>query len=141
MTSPREIAAVMGGTAVIGSDVRTLRDLGVAIGQGYFLGRPARTPPAVLPRDAADVLADRRLVVLPMPGQLSRPGILRNLVLVKAPAVEPGTTNEEVAAIFQAQPELHALAVVHHGKPVALVNRREFTDHFARLYFREVHGR
>ncbi|MFM9424010.1 EAL domain-containing protein (putative c-di-GMP-specific phosphodiesterase class I)/GGDEF domain-containing protein [Variovorax sp. GrIS 2.14] len=124
-----------------GDDLRTLRDLGVAIGQGYFLGRPARTPPAVLPRDAADVLADRRLVVLPMPGQLARPGILRNLVLVKAPAVEPGTTNEEVAAIFQAQPELHALAVVHHGKPVALVNRREFTDHFARLYFREVHGR
>ena len=34
MTSPREIAAVMGGTAVIGRDVRTLRDLAEVVESG-----------------------------------------------------------------------------------------------------------
>ena len=135
------------GTALVaegiesGDDLRTLRDLGVAFGQGYFLGRPATPAVAVPLADAVDVLKDRRTVAVPVLSQLARPSILRNLTLLKAPAIAPGTTNEEVAAIFQEQPELHALAVVDHGRPVALVNRREFTDHYARLYFREVHGR
>ena len=135
------------GTALIaegiesGDALRTLRDLGVAFGQGHFLGRPASVAISAPTIDALDVLRDRRIIAVPALSQLARPGILRNLTLLKAPPLAPSTSNEEVAAIFQAKPELHALAVVDQGRPVALVNRREFTDHYARLYFREVHGR
>ncbi|RYF66270.1 MAG: EAL domain-containing protein, partial [Comamonadaceae bacterium] len=100
-------------------DLRTLRDLGVVFGQGYFLGRPAPTAAALLQEAALDVLKDRRAVAVPAMNRSARPSILRSLPLLKAPAVSPDTTNEEVATLFRAQPELHALAVVDQGRPIA----------------------
>ena len=43
--------------------------------------------------------------------------------------------------MFHERTELHALAVVDGTQPVALINRQQFMNHYATLYFREVHGR
>ncbi|GKT22182.1 phosphodiesterase [Acidovorax sp. SUPP3334] len=91
--------------------------------------------------ETEDALRDRRVAVLPHLGQNVRPGILRNLIVVQAPTATPDTRNDTVAGLFKAHPELHALAVVDGTRPVALINRQQFMNHYATLYFREVHGR
>ncbi|MDA8454502.1 phosphodiesterase [Acidovorax sp. GBBC 3334] len=122
-------------------DLRALRDLDIPYGQGYLLGRPAPAPFERIDTPALDALRDRRVAVLPHRGQNARPGILRNLLVVHAPTATAETTNDTVAAFFKAHPELHALPVLDGAKPIALINRQQFMNHYATLYFREVHGR
>jgi len=122
-------------------DLRALRDLDIPYGQGWLLGRPAREPRDTVEGPALEVMQDRRVAVLPHLGQTARPGILRSLLVVQAPTASPATSNDAVAAIFHQHTDLHALAVVDGTRPVALINRQQFMNHYATLYFREVHGR
>lgn len=140
------IADVFGTTLVAEGietqdDLRALRDLDIPYGQGWLLGRPAAMARETIEGPALDVLHDRRVAVLPHLGQTARPSILRSLRVVQAPPVTPTTTNDAVAAMFHERTELHALAVVDGTQPVALINRQQFMNHYATLYFREVHGR
>lgn len=140
------IAEVFGTTLVAegietDEDLRALRDLDIPYGQGYLLGRPAQAPRALIEEAAHRTLHDRRVAVLPHQTHAARPGILRNLLVVHAPTVTPDTHNDEVARLFSNHTELHALAVLEGTRPVALINRQQFMNHYATLYFREVHGR
>ncbi len=135
------------GTALVAegieneADLRVIRDLGIAYGQGYFLGLPdGEVSPDIQP-EAGRVLQDTRVAVMPEQRYVARRGQLRHLSVIHAPAVAPTTSNDEVAAIFQAHPELHAMAVVNDERPLAILNRQQFMDHYATLYFREVFGR
>lgn len=122
-------------------DLRVLRDLGITYGQGYLIGRPSTEVfPAILAQ-AVEVLQDSRVAVMPEQRQISRLGHLRNLTLTHAPCASPATTNNEVAAIFHGLPELHAVAIVVDERPVAIINRQQFMDHYATLYFREIFGK
>ncbi len=122
-------------------DLRALRDLDIPFGQGWLLGRPALHARDAVDGPALEVLHDRRVAVLPHLGQMARPSILRSLLVVQAPPVAPSTSNDAVATMFHERAELHALAVVDGTRPVALINRQQFMNHYATLYFREVHGR
>ncbi|AVS61185.1 diguanylate phosphodiesterase [Paracidovorax avenae] len=122
-------------------DLRALRDLDISYGQGYLLGRPGSGPRGRIEAPALDAVRDRRVAVLPHRGQNARPGILRNLLVVHAPTATSETSNDTVAGFFKAHPELHALPVLDGARPVALINRQQFMNHYATLYFREVHGR
>ncbi len=135
------------GTALVAegieneADLRVIRDLGLSYGQGYFMGRPAReVQPAPLPAAAA-VLLDRRVAVMPEQRYIARMGQLRHLSLIHAPTVGRNASNDEVADIFHTHPELHALAVVDEERPLAIINRQLFMDHYATLYFREIFGK
>ena len=140
------IAEVFGTTLVAEGietreELRALRDLDIPYGQGYLLGRPARLPFESIEPVARETLLDRRVAVLPHQGQHARPGILRNLLVLQAPTVEPDTHNDAVAQLFKTHAELHAVAVLEGTRPVALINRQQFLNHYATLFFREVHGR
>lgn len=140
------IADVFGTTLVAEGietrdDLHALRDLDIPYGQGWLIGRPAIAPREAVEGPALEVMQDRRVAVLPHRGQTARPGILRSLLVVQAPTVAPGASNDAVAAVFHKHQGLHALAVVDGTRPVALINRQQFMNHYATLYFREVHGR
>ncbi len=122
-------------------DLRALRDLDIPLGQGWLLGRPAMAPREAVDNAALEVMHDRRVAVLPHMGQTARPGILRSLLVVQAPTAAPTTNNDAVAPLFRQHTDLHALAVVDGSRPVALINREQFMNHYATPYFREVHGR
>jgi len=122
-------------------DLRVLRDLGIAQGQGFLFGPPAPHLLAALPEPVATAISDSRIAVMPHASQTSQPNVLRSLSIIQAPALHPLTPVDEVAAAFQKHPQLHALAVVEGATPVALINRQSFMNDYARLYFREVHGR
>ena len=50
-----------------GDDFKLVRELGIACGQGWFIGRPERAPRDVLPEAAAEACRDARLRVAPTP--------------------------------------------------------------------------
>ena len=121
-------------------DDRALRDLDIpTAGAGCWGGpqpwrvKPSRADPGCAARppvaDAAAPGADRA------PRHLAR-----SLRVVAGPPVTPATTNDAVAAMFHERANC-ALAVVDGTQPVALINRQQFANHHATLYFREVHGR
>ena len=135
------------GTALVAEgietpeDMRVLRDLGIAYGQGYFLGHPNTAPLQYLGTDAHRVLAERQIVVFPELSRATPNGQLRNLALVQAPTVTAKTTNDELATCFLKWPHLHAVALLDQEKPVALINRAQFMNEYSKLYYREVWGR
>lgn len=121
-------------------DLRVLRDLGIAYGQGYFLGRPALAPLEEIGAVAQAAIRDRRLAIYPEMRRSATSGQLKQISAVAAPAVAPHTTNDAVATIFLAQPDLHAVAVVDHDRPVGIINRAQFLNEYTKLYYREVCG-
>jgi diguanylate cyclase (GGDEF)-like protein len=122
-------------------DLRVLRDVGIAYGQGYFLGHPNTAPLQYLGTDAQRVLAERQIVVFPELSRATSSGQLSNLALVQAPTVTAKTTNDDLAGCFLHWPGLHAVALLDQEKPVALINRAQFMNEYSKLYYREVWGR
>lgn len=135
------------GTSLIAEGVETadelrlLRDLGIAFGQGYYLGRPQRKPASSLAPPAAAALRDRRISVMPSLRVAASPGRLRHVPMLVATPVSPSTSNDEVAAIFKANPSWHSVALVVDGRPMGLIGRQQFLGRYAHQYFKEIHGR
>ena len=121
-------------------DLRVLRDLGIAYGQGYFLGRPAPSPLKDIGTVAQAAIRDRRLAIYPEMRRSATSGQLKQISAVAAPAVALHTTNDAVAAIFVGQPDLHAVAVIDCDRPVGIINRTHFLNEYTKLYYREVCG-
>ena len=122
-------------------DLRVLRDLGLTFGQGYHFGRPASVPLDKLDSAATQLLTEREIAVFPQLGKAVPDGHLNKLPLLEAPTVTAKNTNDEVAALFLARPDLHAVAVLEDGRPVAILNRLHFMNEYAKLYYRDLSGR
>lgn len=128
------------------ADLIVVRDMGIAFGQGYFLARPQGHPPVAVSDAARDALCAGHIAVFPgatrsqMPGSSSS-GVAAAKMLVHAPALPLTATNNDVLAIFNRLPTLHAIAVVNNDEPIALVNRRSFMDRYALPYHRELFGK
>jgi diguanylate cyclase (GGDEF)-like protein len=142
----QQIASVFGSELVAegienAEDMRVLRDLGIAYGQGYFLGHPDRTPVRYVNADTQRVLGERQVAVFPELSRASVLGQLRNVALVEAPHVTVATTNDELATLFLQLTELHAVALLEGDRPVGLINRVQFMNEYSKLYYREVWGR
>lgn len=142
----QQIAAIFGTELVAEGiekqeDLRVLRDLGIPYGQGYLLGHPLPSPVTETAPRAMEVMSDRRAAVFPELEKFSRSGHLRRVSVIGAPAASPATTNDELASMFLADEQLHALAVVDREVPLAIINRAHFMNEYSKLYFREVWGR
>nr|MDP2190122.1 phosphodiesterase [Rhodoferax sp.] len=122
-------------------DLRVLRDLGIAYGQGYLLGRPAPLPYEQIEAKALEVIRDRRVAVYPELRRATHTGHLSRLAVLEAPAVGLATTNNELAVLFSAHTDLHAVAVMDGSRAVGIINRSRFMNEYTKLYYREVWGR
>nr|AWD72084.1 signal protein containing EAL and GGDEF domain [Polaromonas sp. E3S] len=122
-------------------DLRVLRDLGIAYGQGYFLGRPAPLPRDSVEPQAMTVIRDRRVAVYPELGRVSHVGQIHRVSVVEAPSATLQTTNDEVASILLARTDLHAIAVLDGSRPIGIINRTDFMNEYSKSYYRELWGR
>lgn len=136
------------GASVIAEGIETadelavLRDLGVPFGQGFHLGRPAAEPAHSVAEHVATALGSAQIAVFPQAVRSSWSGSDAGRLLRQARTVRPNQSNNEVLALFHAQAELHAVAVVdEHGVPVGLIGRQRFIDRYAAPYHRELFGR
>lgn len=141
----QQIAAIF-NTALIAEgietedDLRVLRDLGIAYGQGFFLGCPARLPHEQIDAAAITVIHDRTVAVFPELRHAPSAGALDRLAVIQAPTVNMLTTNDQLARVLFKHPKLHAIAVLDAGRPVAIINRAAFMNEYSKLYYREIWG-
>jgi len=75
------------------AELAALRDLGCDYAQGYYIGRPAASPPSELPAPVADLLNSAKIPMLPMLRRV-RPSVDR--LRVSAPAVGPHLAGGEL---------------------------------------------
>ncbi len=135
------------GTLVIAEGIETqtellvLRDLGVAFGQGYHLGRPNMAPARALPAEVVQALGRNGVAVYPQRSSLEKNGASIRKLLHRVAAVSPEKNNNEVYDIFLNEPKLMIIPVVDQGLPLGLISRFEMIDHFARPYQRELYGK
>jgi len=122
-------------------DLRVIRDLDVRYCQGFFLGRPESQPLLEVGEAVTELLNDAPIAVYPESAQQVNSGLINGFNIIKAPTVTPKTTNNAVASIFQLEPNLHAVAVLEKGRPVAIINRLLFMNQYAKLYYRDLSGR
>jgi diguanylate cyclase (GGDEF)-like protein len=142
----QQIASIFGSQLVAegietADDLRVLRDMGLAFGQGYFLGYPDPTPASAVSAEVLQVMNERQVAVFPELSRAANSGQIRNLALTPAPTVAQDTTNDSVAHIFSGHQSLHALAVLEGSRPVGIINRAQFMNEYSKLYYREVWGR
>lgn len=112
------------------------RELGIRLGQGYFIARPAPQPGLTL--EVMDALKSRVHGRGPSPASFM---VYAGKLLIDAPALTPAHSNEAALDLFVANPSLHALPVVEADRPVGLINRYILIDHFSRVFTRELHGK
>lgn len=122
------------------AELLVLRDLGVAYGQGYHLGRPHGQPAKAVPAEVAKALARNGVAVYPQRGNEKNSASILKL-LNQVAAVPPAMSNNEVYELFMREPKLLIIPVVEDGQPLGLISRFDMIDHFARPYQRELYGK
>jgi diguanylate cyclase (GGDEF)-like protein len=142
-----QISQTLGAALVVegietAEELHLVRDLGVTMGQGWFLGCPAAEPVAQLPAAARAVIDSNQVAVFP---ERRRPAQQRatavNLLEEVAPVLA-GCCNDELFERFAADDALRAVAIVDATqRPIGLVSRQHFIDQYARPFFKELHGR
>ncbi|RKP49342.1 EAL domain-containing protein [Trinickia fusca] len=128
------------------ADLIVVRDMGIAFGQGYFFGRPDANAQRSVADAAREALSAGHIAVFPGATRSQTPGspmggVAAAKMLVNAPALPKIASNNDVLELFNRLPTLHALAVVEHDQPIALINRRSFMDRYALPYHRELFGK
>jgi diguanylate cyclase (GGDEF)-like protein len=127
------------------ADLGIVRDLGIAYGQGFLLGRPAALPGQTLPIPIQQSLRSSQITVYPSHThthrEASTSGFELDRMLILAPSLPLDARNDHVVDLFNVAPDLHAVAIIDDGRPVALINRRAFMDQYALPYHRELFGK
>ena len=122
------------------ADCLAVRDLGIALGQGYLIAKPT-TEPRILPNDRIIATIKQRGIIV-FPTVFSQPGNVTVRCLTRpVEPVSPQTFNDEIYRRFEADPELMSMPVVSNGAPLGLINRHEMVDNLSRPYRRELFGR
>ncbi|MCK9285843.1 MAG: GGDEF domain-containing protein [Rhodocyclaceae bacterium] len=122
------------------AEFATVRDLGIAFGQGYLIDRPAAQPERAPAEAVVGLIARSQLIVFP---QASSQGsaLARDVMTYVAP-VSPEATNIDIYIRFENEPQLPVLPVVDaDATPLGMINRHSLIDRFARPFRRELYGR
>nr|WP_315219094.1 GGDEF domain-containing protein [uncultured Duganella sp.] len=122
------------------AELLVIRDVGVACGQGYHLGRPHPQPARAAPAEVVKALARTGVAVYPRRGAEKNAATIVKL-LNEVQTVPSKMTNNEVYEIFLKEPKLLIIPVVDGDQPLGLISRFEMIDHFARPYQRELYGK
>ncbi|MEC5160734.1 MULTISPECIES: GGDEF domain-containing protein [unclassified Janthinobacterium] len=123
------------------AELLVLRDLGVAFGQGYHLGRPHAAPASAVPAAVRKALGGNGVAVYPQRSGIEKNAVTIFKLLQQVPAVSPALSNNEVYELFLREPKLLIIPVVDAGVPLGLISRFDMIDHFARPYQRELYGK
>jgi len=122
------------------AELATIRDLGIALGQGYFIARPSATPPLTPPPEVSRIISSSFIAVFPRAVAIGQETTADSLLTYIDP-VTPEADNDTVFARFAENPALQIIPVVKHGQPVGLINRYSFIDCFAQPFRRELLGK
>jgi diguanylate cyclase (GGDEF)-like protein len=135
------------GTHVIAEGVETeaelkvVKDIGIAIGQGYFISRPSPTPPLLAPSETSRIIQEADITAFPKLEFASPARESAQKLLTYIEPALPATENDAIFERFCADPALRVIPVVNNALPIGLINRANFLDAFSRPFQRELHGK
>jgi len=118
-------------------DFMAIRDLGIRLGQGFLIARPAPAPEIETAEKSWRDMSNKPVPAFPEPAGLLSQVTARRLLCTVAP-VSPTTGNDAVFMRFETDPDLQAVPVVDGRTPVGIINRLTLVDRFARPYRREL---
>ena len=122
------------------ADCLVVRDMGIALGQGYLIAMPI-TEPRTLPNDKIiSIIKQRGIAVFPTNHTPTGNITVSSLTRPVEP-VSPNAFNDEIYRRFELDQELMSMPVVADGTPLGLINRHEMADRMARPFRRELFGR
>lgn len=145
MRSIQQIAENSGGK-VIAEGIETqaqlsvIKDLKIAYGQGYFLGRPASSPSHELVLELQEVLNKKNISVPVSNSALIKKDSLIKLISYISP-VSHDTSIDEVYSMFERNPQLYSIPVVDMRKPIGIISRYTIFDKLAKQFARELYGK
>ncbi|MDR9435591.1 MAG: GGDEF domain-containing protein [Thiohalophilus sp.] len=119
-------------------EYRTICDMGIILGQGYYFARPAPTPVTSIEHLLCDCVR----------GGAVRMGIARlsetvASILRNVPSLPPSASLDQVVDLFHSTSSLHSLPIIdEQNHPVGMVRRSKLMDIYASSrYGRELYGR
>jgi diguanylate cyclase (GGDEF)-like protein len=115
----------------------TIRDIGIALGQGYHIARPQTQPVHAVP-DHVELTLGTKYVNKEL--RLSQRSTVESLVK-HSPYVAPELSNDAVLHLFELHTEINSIPVVKNGIPVGIISRYHITNQFSKQYYRELHGK
>lgn len=141
-----QIAEIFGTTIVAEGlenedDLTVVRDLGIALGQGWFVGRPRPETTVHMPLAAQQAIRNRQIAVFPERKRVGDRSETIDKLSVPVPPVSPSLTNDDLFDLFRDDELRRAVAIVDKGRPLALLNRQRFMDRYAKPFHRELYGR
>jgi EAL domain-containing protein (putative c-di-GMP-specific phosphodiesterase class I)/GGDEF domain-containing protein len=124
-------------------ELRLLQELGINLGQGYYIARPQARPDFSIADDLLDRIRRTRLNYAAAKNSNHRgfnlPTALKLLRIV--PIATPDMSTNGAYAVFAANPSLEVMPVVRNGMALGIINRIQFIDRLARPYQRELYGK
>jgi diguanylate cyclase (GGDEF)-like protein len=123
------------------AELRVVKDIGIALGQGYFIARPSPTPPLLANAETSRIISSSNIAVFPMAEINRRSQATAHKLLTYVEPIPPETHNDHVFERFAANPALRIIPVVKNSQPLGLINRYQFIDRFAKPYQRELLGK
>lgn len=123
------------------AELRVVKDLGIALGQGYFIARPSPVPPAQANDATNGIICAASRGTAQIAGTPRRAQTRAHKLLTYVEPVQPETLIDQLFDRFNADPALHIIPVTRNGAPCGLINRYRFIDRFAKPFQRELHGK
>ncbi len=123
------------------AELRVVRDIGIALGQGYFIARPNPTPQLLASAETNRIISSSNIAVFPKTEFTNRSRNTAFKLLTYIEPAHPDTANEIIFDRFTTNPALRTIPVVKNGIPLGLINRHNFMECFAKPFQRELHGK
>nr|WP_315468366.1 GGDEF domain-containing protein [uncultured Undibacterium sp.] len=122
------------------AELITLRDLGIAFGQGYHIAKPHANPAKAISAEVAKALLVKQYKKTAPPVANENIVTIKNIIK-SPPFITSSTLNNEVENLFLADPKLKIIPVVDKEIPVGIINRHAMIDRFSRPFQRELYGK
>ncbi|MBU0689325.1 MAG: phosphodiesterase [Gammaproteobacteria bacterium] len=126
------------------AELKVVKDLGIALGQGYFIARPSPTPPLHASTETSRIINASSISIFPdstCPSCPQHSQATAHKLLNYIEPAQPDMLIDHIFDRFNDDPALRAIPVVKNGQPIGLIQRYHFIDRFAKPYQRELHGK
>jgi diguanylate cyclase (GGDEF)-like protein len=117
-------------------ELMAIRDIGIALGQGYHITRPQNHPVNTIPGHIEQTLGAKYVTKQ----QFNQPITVGSL-MKQSPYVAPELSNDTVLHLFGLHADINSIPVVKDGIPVGIISRYHITSQFSKQYYRELYGK
>jgi diguanylate cyclase (GGDEF)-like protein len=123
------------------AELRVVKDIGIALGQGYFIARPSPTPPLLASTETSRIINSSNIALFPKADFYQRSQTTAHKLLTYVEPVHPDTLIDHIFERFNVNPALRIIPVVKNSVPLGLINRYHFIDRFSKPFQRELHSK